>query len=114
MLLPATTALGSRYPLLPLAHEVDHANAECLTDGAQLDQVKASLTGLVLADEGLGAVEQFGEVYLCDVGVCSRLTQELDQVEVLRRVDGALHLDSWQSQSGISKVGIASRSSSQR
>jgi hypothetical protein len=38
----------------------------------------------------------------------------LDQVEVLRRVDGALHLDSWQSQSGISKVGIASRSSSQR
>jgi hypothetical protein len=106
MQLSATSAFRLGDALFPLLDEVDKSDTQDPADFAYLHQVEASLAGLVLAHEGLGTVEQLGEFDLCHPGVGACVVEKLHQVPVLCRVDGALHPDSWQSQSGISKVGI--------
>lgn len=44
-------------------------HAKCLGDVAQLDDVQAAFTGLVLADERLGDVESGGDLDLGEAGL---------------------------------------------
>lgn len=49
---------------LPLLNQLNEVGVEGDADGSQLDQVQAALAGLVLADEGLRALQPLSEVDL--------------------------------------------------
>ena len=98
-------ALPTRVEYTDELHEWD---AEDGADLLELDEIKTTLTALVLADERLGRMEAFGNVHLAEARLNPVRPEQRTQSLVGRRVDRLVHVRSRRYGCAISEYGIRS------
>lgn len=77
--------------LTPAGNEVCQRDAQRRCHSVEFDEVKPSLTRLVLCDEGLRFFKSFGHVDLPEALVDPNLAQQLREAEVRRGVNRLVH-----------------------
>lgn len=75
--LPPSGSLDLAHRLLKRRNKLLQAKTKCLTDGAELDHVNASLAPLTLADEGLRLSDLLCKFRLSEARILACLFQDL-------------------------------------